>query len=843
MRHGGLHDPTGLRRAVIALLAAAVVWAPGATLGLAVPWHHDLRTHHYPWRAWGAAEWASGHLPLWCAGAGCGHPLLADGQAGLLYPPTMLLFALLPDPLALGWTLLLHAAWAGVGTVLLARALGRSEAAALLAGAAFAFGGFLATHAHYLGMQAVIAWVPFTLWAVVRATDAAASGHARGRAWGFTALGLWMILVAGHVQVAVFGWMLAGIVTLWRLPWGMPRQAWRPLAGFAVAALLAAALSAPQLAATAELARLSFREGGVDAAFAGIGSLPPQELVHAVLPRFFGFDRPADVLRTYTHRGTGYWGVGESHWEMSFYLGIPVAILAAWGIRGQRFWTAVGVAGLVLMLGSFTPVWGLVRHLPGLDRFRFPVRFALWVSLAAALLAAAGLDGVLADLRDRPGVLARRARRLLLVIAAGVVLLAGLRLGLALGEEGVRDALTRRFEAEAALPAPPVALPPLVRAAPAAPGPEDPAAIPAKVDRIVASLAADTTPWSPLVLWPGGVAVLLAAGLLAASRRRIGPATLAYGATALLVADLYLFGGTYQPPVPRESITTPPAALAAIEGDPGTFRVTVLDRRGDADLDRERMSASLGLLWGLQDVVITSPLMLPRTEALLATCGLDAGLSEGEPRIRAFLDHLPIADLLGVRYLLTTHLLDDSRLEPLRTAPVRLYRNHGARPLATLVGCAYPADGPEAALAALATLDPTREAVVEAEAAALPADLWACAGDPAGTATLRSKRDDAWRIRTTTTRPALLVIAQSLYPGWHATLDGMPTPLLPADLAFGALPVPAGTHEVELDYRPAWLRPALGLAAAAFAGLLGLLLLPGGRRRRDPVLRTPITRP
>jgi hypothetical protein len=268
-----------------------------------------------------------------------------------------------------------------------------------------------------------------------------------------------------------------------------------------------------------------------------------------------------------------------------------------------------------------------------------------------------------------------------------------------------------------------------------------------------------------------------------------------------------------------------------MEGDPSSFRATVLDRRVDPTLDPELMSANLGLLWGLQDVLVPSPLLLPRTEALLAACGLDVGLTQGGPRVRAFLDRLPLASLLGVRYVLTTHVLDDPRLDLVQAAPVRVYRNREARPLASLVSCARPADGPEAALAALAALNPALEAVVEGPPDVLPASLRACAGDDPGEAVVLSHRDRAWRIRTDAAAPALLVVAASRYPGWHATVDGVPAPLLAADLSLGGVVVPAGIHEVALDYRPAWLRPAFALAAAALAVLLGSLLWPGGRRQ------------
>ena len=85
--------------ALAVFVAMAVAFAPDAVTGEGVFWHHDLRHHHYPWRAWAASVWASGSVPWWASGAGNGFPLLAEGEGGFRYPPTMGLFRLLPDPL------------------------------------------------------------------------------------------------------------------------------------------------------------------------------------------------------------------------------------------------------------------------------------------------------------------------------------------------------------------------------------------------------------------------------------------------------------------------------------------------------------------------------------------------------------------------------------------------------------------------------------------------------------------------------------------------------------------------------------------------------------------------
>jgi hypothetical protein len=57
-------------------------------------------------------------------------------------------------------------------------------------------------------------------------------------------------------------------------------------------------------------------------------------------------------------------------------------------------------------------------------------------------------------------------------------------------------------------------------------------------------------------------------------------------------------------------------------------------------------------------------------------------------------------------------------------------------------------------------------------------------------------------IRATVEAPGYLVLADTWYPGWQATVDGEPAELLRANHAFRALHVEAGEHQIEMHYRP-----------------------------------------
>jgi hypothetical protein len=78
--------------------------------------------------------------------------------------------------------------------------------------------------------------------------------------------------------------------------------------------------------------------------------------------------------------------------------------------------------------------------------------------------------------------------------------------------------------------------------------------------------------------------------------------------------------------------------------------------------------------------------------------------------------------------------------------------------------------------------------------------------------------------RTQTSQPAVLVVSQSYYPGWYATVDGKPAAVFAADIALTGVVVPAGTHDVRLFLNPLSFRVGMMLTAIAVLCVAGLLV-------------------
>jgi hypothetical protein len=83
---------------------------------------------------------------------------------------------------------------------------------------------------------------------------------------------------------------------------------------------------------------------------------------------------------------------------------------------------------------------------------------------------------------------------------------------------------------------------------------------------------------------------------------------------------------------------------------------------------------------------------------------------------------------------------------------------------------------------------------------------------------VRSPQDIA--VRTSLGSDAVVLVRVAYDPGWTATVDGAPAPVLPADGFLLGVPVHAGDHTVTLTYRDPQVVDALRWSAAVWAALL-----------------------
>ena len=71
----------------------------------------------------------------------------------------------------------------------------------------------------------------------------------------------------------------------------------------------------------------------------------------------------------------------------------------------------------------------------------------------------------------------------------------------------------------------------------------------------------------------------------------------------------------------------------------------------------------------------------------------------------------------------------------------------------------------------------------------------------------------------------VVVFSEIYYPGWTATIDGEAVELGRVNYVLRALRVPAGTHDIKMEFRPTSISTTTGIAYFAICGILGLFLV------------------
>ncbi|MBV9545545.1 MAG: YfhO family protein, partial [Chloroflexi bacterium] len=120
--------------------------------------------------------------------------------------------------------------------------------------------------------------------------------------------------------------------------------------------------------------------------------------------------------------------------------------------------------------------------------------------------------------------------------------------------------------------------------------------------------------------------------------------------------------------------------------------------------------------------------------------------------------------------------------------------------------------------------DPRESVLLEAP---VPTDLPGVRPD-GGSVTLLDQSSGSVQIDVRTPQPAILVLADTNYAGWSASINGAPAPIVTADYLFRAVEVPAGEHTVQFVFSPATFKIGAVISLLALmlsAALLGIPVL------------------
>lgn len=357
---------------LIVLITAVCAFLPTLDGSGHIP--YDTEFFNYPLLRSVATLLSAGHLPSWDAFTYGGTPLLANAQAGWLYPPHLILdgvLSLLGQPLterAVDVLEVAHLVLAGLATAAVVRGRRLGGAAAAYAGAFVVLSGAAVSQVQHFGMVETFAWLPVGVLAV----DRLAQGVTAARVVALGATVALMITAGFLPMIPACAAVLLGVAVA-RLR-GVRASLTGAVAGVVLGMAFAAAMLLPIVALLGALPPLELH-----------GSLPVAGLITAVIPDAFG--HWASTAAAYSGPG----GVTSSY----YFLGGAALIVLPLALTSGRRALLEAALLVMLLLASFGAIGGdiasVVQGLPSVGPLWRPEDVALAASVPLALLLARGL--------------------------------------------------------------------------------------------------------------------------------------------------------------------------------------------------------------------------------------------------------------------------------------------------------------------------------------------------------------------------------------------------------------------------------------------------------------------
>ena len=164
------------------------------------------------------------------------------------------------------------------------------------------------------------------------------------------------------------------------------------------------------------------------------------------------------------------------------------------------------------------------------------------------------------------------------------------------------------------------------------------------------------------------------------------------------------------------------------------------------------------------------------------------------------LQHPQFLNAANIRYIIAGVQLQGVPWPVAHQGSAIVYENPDALPRAYLVNDVRIADPPAGALDVMAqpTFDPRQTAILYGR----PEGAGPEPVDAPGRAEIVEYRPNEVVVRTDADARSLLVLADNMYEGWQATIDGEPAEILLTNHTFRGVMVDAGRHEVVFRFRP-----------------------------------------
>ncbi len=324
----------------------------------------------------------------------------------------------------------------------------------------------------------------------------------------------------------------------------------------------------------------------------------------------------------------------------------------------------------------------------------------------------------------------------------------------------------------------------------------------------------------PQLFMMAGSLAVSAVLLLPSMRRHAG--TRALLGLGWVAVDLLNFGRGLNPAIPHSSYYPPTPAIEWLQQDKSDFRILGMGMT---------FPPNTAELFGLKDARGYDFVTVRNYEELING-------NAGDFFFYRSADTLPAAlPLLGVKYVLNFNYPapDPAGFDMVYSNEITIYRNRNfygrVMPVFNFEVC--PDRASILAKVRSGHFDPRQTLLLEQPPARDKTETGSATETAGSEASVLAEAPDEVDVQASMARPGFLLLLDSYFPGWAATVNGSNVPILKADYNFRAVAVPSGKSVVRFVYRPASFR-AGGEMFLAGLTVLAVIFIGSFRAARRP---------
>ncbi|MDP8298878.1 MAG: YfhO family protein [Candidatus Tantalella remota] len=758
---------------VILSIFADLIFRPNPKV--IMPEGSELFSIFIPFRTFAAAQISKGIFPLWSPYVFCGMPFFSSIETAVLYPFNFI-FSVMPVPLAVNWTIVLHLLMGGIFMYLWAASRRFSPSGAMLSAFIFILGApvFMFVYTSSLSNLCTVMWAPLVFLVIDKLFD-------DFDPW-WVILGMAAVAMqafAGHAQYLFYTGVTSVIyfllsIVLRRPPLG---RCMKTAGGYICVYLGAVLLAAVQLTPALLYVTENVRSQSVTYEFASLFSFPPENFLTMLAPGVFG-----DTLNF------PYWGRWFV-WEVTLFTGVSALLLAAsgalWSEKSKRrLLLTMVIICAVFAMGSHTMLFKfLYNFVPGFNLFRGNCKFIFLMAMFLAMLGGAGFDWVIGA-KEPAWTDRMKKTSVSALVAAFVVLGAALLVRNPFTDHNTslwQSFMSGHFS----------------RSSPSSFG----------LYRSQLSFVKDAGIYAWKTLLMASVVLFVTGGVffLASRRRR-----LRFLIGILTFAELVIFSMAYRVPRDVPEKWLPSEVTLFLEENLGDSRLFW----PGTELENFGMITKFRFLWGH-----TVPL-LRYSRFMFFTQGHPPERSGG---FLTFDRYDRLYEMLRCKYLVLKAGFEVKDFPlVLDTGGLKIYETKDPLPVILLVDKFKVIKERDDIFTEMADpgFDPRKEVILEE-----PPDPAPEPGGSVGEIEVTTSSANYMIIRASLTKAAVLVVTDSYSSGWRAIdIAGMQKKqyhIMPANYVVRAIPLAAGEHLIRIEYLPPGF--IVGLAISSASGLFLLL--------------------